>query len=95
VGHLVVLTDKGNIWVRISPPYAFYGVDDMAELVRIINDVLSDKACFVIVTYLRKWSETTLVRPNATPRLDSRAGTVQVISWSGKHDRKFRLRKKQ
>ena len=76
-------------------PHAFYLVDDTSEMVRIIDAFLSDEVFFAIVTFRRKWVETTLVRRNTALDIDSKVGTVQVISWSGKHDKKFRLRLSQ
>jgi hypothetical protein len=88
-GYLVVLSDKGNIWVRISAPYAFYGIDDMPELVRIVNDILSDNAFFVIVTFRRKWSETTLVRPNAPPGFKGRDSSGDLMVRQARQDVSF------
>jgi hypothetical protein len=91
-GHLVVITAEGNIWVRLAPPHAFYAVDDTAELIEIIGGILTDSILFVIVTARKKWLETTLVRREDAVTVDSPAGLVKVISWSGKHDTKFLLR---
>jgi hypothetical protein len=91
-GHLVVLTTEGNIWVRLAPPHAFYAIDDTAELIDVIDGVLTDSILFVIVTARKRWLETTLVRREDSIAVDSPAGLVKVISWSGKHDTKFRLR---
>ncbi len=92
-GHPMVSIHKGNIWIRLAIPHAFYLVDDTSEMVRIIDAFLSDDVFFAIVTFRRKWVETTLVRRNAAVDVDSKAGTVQVISWSGQHDKRFRLTK--
>ncbi len=64
-GHPMVSIHKGNIWIRLAIPHAFYLVDDTSEMVRIIDAFLSDDVFFAIVTFRRKWVETTLVRRNA------------------------------
>jgi hypothetical protein len=92
-GHLVVFTNAGDLWVRLALPYAFYGVDDTRELIKIINGVLADDIFFVVVTARRKWLETTLVGREVSVKLDSTNGSVMVISWSGQHDRQFRLKR--
>lgn len=91
-GHLIVLTNQGDLWVGLAVRHALYSVDDTSELIQILKGLLSDDICFVIVTFRKQWLETTLVRRDGNPRLDSTRGTVLIVSWSGKHDRKFRLR---
>jgi len=86
-----VQTDTGNIWVKLGTPNTIYGVDDTTELKQVVGRFLRNEICFVTVTKGRKWQETTLARPGAQIRLESRLGTVRVTSWSGRHDRKFSL----
>jgi hypothetical protein len=46
--HLVVFTNNGkDVWVRFSPPSMCYAVDDEAELLSIVNQLLSGEASFV------------------------------------------------
>ena len=56
-GHLVVSIHKGNIWIRLAIPHAFYLVDDTSEMVRIIDAFLSDEVFFAIVTFRESGSE--------------------------------------
>jgi len=92
-GHLIVLTNAGDIWVGLAVPHAAYSIDSTEELVEIIGGLLSDNMLFVVVSSRNRWLETTLVQRNADVQVDSKSGTVQVISWSGKHDETFRLRR--
>ncbi len=89
---LGVQTNGRDIWIRLGFAKAIYGVDNVKELMEILNVLFTDRVCFVVVTKDRKWVESTLVAIHTKPSLESKTGTVRLISWSGKHDRKYSLR---
>ena len=68
-GYLVVLTHKGNLWVRFNPPHTIYGVDSKRELVQIVRQLLGERAMFLVTYRGKEWAGTTLIRPNAKLKL--------------------------
>jgi hypothetical protein len=86
-GRLVVLTEKGNLWVRFAPPHMCYIVDTRAELSSIVKGLLSERLVFVVVHRGRTWRATTLIRRGALPQV-RRGEIATIVSWSGRHDRK-------
>jgi hypothetical protein len=48
--HLVVFTQGNDLWLRFSPPYMCYAVDDEDELVLLIRQLTADDAVFKVVT---------------------------------------------
>jgi len=95
VGHLVVLTDKGNLWVRFAPaglqrrcpPHLFYGVESRAEMLSIIRALLTERIVFVVTYRGNEWRGTTLMARRDAPPRPRRGETVNVVSWSGRSDR--------
>jgi hypothetical protein len=85
-GHLTVLTDKGNLWLRFDPPRMFYGLDGRTEMLSIVRGLLSERTLFVTVYRGNEWRGTTLARRGAQPRL-RRGETAYIVSWSGRYDR--------
>jgi hypothetical protein len=85
-GHLVAFSNKNDLWVRFSPPYMCYAVDDEDEMVSIIKQLTADEAVFKVITKGDEWVETTLTRPH--DRWESIPGlSVRLVSWSGRFDR--------
>jgi hypothetical protein len=86
-GALVVSTARGeDIWIRFAPPHMFYGVEDEAELLGCVHDLLTEQALFVeIVDSKGKWAGTTLVRPGQAVDLEP-GQNATVLSWSGRFD---------
>lgn len=86
-GHLVIFTSDGkDLWIRFSPPCMCYAVDDETEMLEIIRQLLDESALFVVTMQGDEWVGTTLIRPGDLPEVESNQ-IVQVLSWSGKHDR--------
>lgn len=86
-GHLVIFTAQGNdIWIRFSPAHMCYAVSDLDELFLLLDELLDERALFVVITRSEQWEETTMIRPGQEPHLEP-GQEAQVVSWSGKHDR--------
>jgi hypothetical protein len=85
-GHLIIFTSRGeDIWVRYAPGRMCYSIDSDKELHNVIEQLLSDRALFVVITRGEDWVETTLIRPG--DKVKVRKGQVaQVVSWSGRLD---------
>ena len=84
-GHLVAFTQGNDLWLRFSPPYMCYPVDDENEMVLLIKQLTADEAVFKVVTRGDKWVESTLTRPH--DKCESIPDhTVRVVSWSGRFD---------
>jgi hypothetical protein len=84
-GHLVVFSDKSDLWVRFSPPYMCYSVDDEDEMVSIIKQLTADEAVFKVITKDAEWVETTLTKPRE--KCEAIPGhSVRLVSWSGRFD---------
>ena len=85
-GHLVALTNKNDLWVRFSPLYMWYPIDDENEMVSLIKQLTADEAVFKVTTKGDEWVETTLTRPH--DKCESIPGhSIRVVSWSGRFDR--------
>jgi hypothetical protein len=64
----------------------FYGVEDEAELLGCVHDLLTEEALFVeIVDSKGKWAGTTFVRPGQAVDLEPGQNAI-VLSWSGQFD---------
>lgn len=74
------------MWVRFSPNYLSYPVDDEDEMVSIIRQLTDDSILFRVVTKDDECVETTLTKSKNEARPLS-GQTVRFISWSGKYDR--------
>ena len=85
-GHLVVFNDRDTLWVRFSPPYMCYLVDDEDEMVSIVKQLIRDEAIFRVVTKDGEWVESTLVKPQQQPAPRT-SETVKLVSWTGRLDR--------
>lgn len=86
-GNLIINTQDGqDLWVRYSPPYMAYAVDDESELSTIVLQLISEQASFAVVLENETWKETTLVRPNEIPELNP-GQHAQIVSWLGTYDR--------
>ena len=86
-GQLVILTARGeDIWIRFSPPYAWYSPDTDGEMHSVLTALLADTAFFVVVTDGDDWVETMLLRPGQEPVLKE-GDVANVLSWSGRHDK--------
>jgi len=92
--YLGVQTNGKDLWIRFGSHGAIYGTESIEEVLDILKRLLADKVCFVAVTKNRQWIESTLIARNAEPQLESKTGTVWIISWSGKFDRKFSIKAK-
>ena len=88
-GHLVVFTAKGkDLWIRFSPPYMCYSVDDETELLDVIDQILAETALFVVIMRGDEWVTTTLIRravPTDAPQLGPNE-VAHAVSWSGDYD---------
>jgi hypothetical protein len=84
-GHLVVLTDKGNLWVRFAPPQFMYPVESRAEMSSIVKGLVSERILFVATYRDDEWRGTTLVRRGAAFQV-RRGERAYVLSWSGRYD---------
>ena len=84
-GHLVVITYRGDLWVRLSPPNMCYSVDSRGELASIVRQILTERALFVASYRDDAWTGTTLVRRGAVPKL-RRGEVAHVVSWTGRYD---------
>jgi len=86
-GHLLVFTDGGKqLWLRYSPPYMCYALDDEEEMLSIIQQLLTGEAAFVVIMKADTWTETTLIEAGKEPLLE-RGQVAHVVSWSGDHDK--------
>jgi hypothetical protein len=85
-GRLVVLTEKGNLWVRFAPPHLFYSVESRGELSSIVKGLLGERLVFVVAHRGGTWRGTTLIRRGARPHV-RRGEVATIVSWSGRHDR--------
>lgn len=75
----------GDVWIQLAIPNAFYSVDDVLEMRRVVRALLTDNVVFVLISKNGKWHGTTLIEVGARPRL--RAGEIaRLVSWSGSHD---------
>ena len=54
-------------------------------MLSVIDQLLSDNACFLVITNGNEWVETTLILRGHMPSLAA-GQTAQMISWSGKYD---------
>lgn len=78
-------TGDGDLWIQLALPNAFYHVENVPEMRRVLHAVLSDGLAFLLIFRNRKWTETTLVEVSSPVRV--RAGDVaRVVSWSGTRD---------
>jgi hypothetical protein len=85
-GHLMVFTQGNDLWVRFSPPFMCYSVDDEDEMVSIIKQLTTDEAVFKVITKDAEWVETTLTKPQE--KCETLPGhSVCLVSWSGRFDR--------
>jgi hypothetical protein len=85
-GHLVAFSHKNNFWVRFSPPYMCYLVDDENQLVSLIRQLTTDQILFRVTTKGDEWVETSVAeRKEKTESLPGHS--VRYVSWSGKFDR--------
>ncbi len=88
-GHLVVFTAKGqDLWIRFSPPSMCYSVDNEAEMLSVIQQLLAETALFAVVMRCDEWAGTTLIRrgvPGDVPQLGPNE-VAYVVSWSGQYD---------
>lgn len=85
-GHLVVFTQRDDWWLRFSPPYMCYAVEDENEMVALIKQLTADEAVFKVVTRGNEWMETTLTKPQ--DKCETIPGhSVRLVSWSGRFDR--------
>ena len=85
-GHLVVLTNDSDIWIRFAPPRMCYAVESEDEMFSILNALLADQIAFIVIMHNDDWVETTLARPGEEPELQQ-GQTAQIVSWTGIHDR--------
>jgi hypothetical protein len=89
-GHLVIFTYRGDLWVRFSPPNMCYSVDNRAELVSIVRQLLSERALFMVSYRDAAWSGTTLIRRGIVPK-PKRGEVAHVVSWTGRYDETISL----
>ena len=86
-GHLVIFTSGGkDLWIRFSPSFMSYAVDDETEMLAIIRQLQEESALFVVTMQGDEWVGTTLIRPGDQPVVEPNQ-IAHVVSWSGKHDR--------
>ena len=90
--YLGIQTNGHDLWIKFGAHGAIYGTDTIKEAIGIVEKLLADKICFVAVTKNRQWVESTLVATDIKPQLETKTGTVWIISWSGKYDRKFSVK---
>ena len=95
-GHLVIFTASGkDLWLRFSPPSMCYSVDDEAEMVDVIRQLLAETVFFVVVMRGDEWAGTSLIRqgePADLPQLEPDQ-VAHIVSWSGKYDRTINVGK--
>lgn len=85
-GHLVAFTHGNDLWLRFSPPYMYYAVDDEDEMVLLIKQLTADEAAFKVTTRNDEWVETTLAEPQE--KCETIPGySIRLVSWSGRFDR--------
>jgi hypothetical protein len=84
--------DGGDVWIQLGLRNAFYLVDNVPEMRRVLRTLLSDSVGFVLISRNRKWTGTTLVHLDTSDALPAvRVGDIaRVISWSGARDRLVR-----
>ena len=90
-GGLVIQTtaDK-DIWIRNYHKYSAYSVDTTDELIKILEGVFADHILWVIGFNDNEWVETTLIKK--VGKIETEKGvTYNVLSWSGKSDRIFKV----
>ena len=86
-GSLVIATENGaDMWIRFSPPYMAYPVENEQELLDIVKQLLAERASFAVIMEGEEWKETTLAIPNEIPEIQP-GQTAQVVSWFGTYDR--------
>ena len=85
LGALVIVTWRGDLWIRFSMPHSFYSADDQRELVSVVRRLLSERLLLVITYRDEAWTGTTLIERGATPRV-RRGEVAHVFSWSGRFD---------
>ncbi len=90
-GGLVIQTtaDK-DIWIRNYQKCSAYSVDTTSELIKIVEGIFSDDILWVIGFKDEEWIETTLVKNGADIETENGV-TYNVLSWSGKSDRIFKV----
>jgi hypothetical protein len=88
-GHLSVFTAKGqDLWIRFSPPFMCYSVENETEMLSVIQQLLAEAALFAVVIRGDEWAGTTLIRrgvPGDVPQLGANE-VAHVVSWSGQYD---------
>ena len=86
-GHLTIFTSRGeDLWIRFSPPYMCYSVENETELLAVVRQLQEETALFVVTMCGDKWVKTTLIERNGQPQLEQNQA-AHVVSWSGKFDR--------
>ena len=83
MGSLIIQTSEENqIWIRISPQYSIYSIDNNSELENIINGVIEEKILFVLGFKKDKWVETTLTTLDYNFEKEKDVNYI-IYSWSG------------
>ena len=88
-GELIILTDKGNLWIGLGVRDALYAIDSRRELASVAKQLLNDRVLFVVTHKGQSWIETTLIR-RGRRRSPKSGETVQLVSWSGGFDQLHR-----
>lgn len=85
VALVCTTSGDGDIWLRFGVPHAFYSVDGVGELKKVVKAILSEKALFAVSERNGAWTGTTLMPPSTLPEIEP-GETCRLYSWSGSSD---------
>ena len=89
-GLVIQTTSDKDIWIRNYQKCSAYSVDTTAELIKIVKGIFTDDILWVIGFKDEEWFETTLIKNDADIETENGV-TYNILSWSGKYDRKFKV----
>jgi hypothetical protein len=76
---------KGDVWLGLGVPQAFYPVETTSELLKVVELLLTDAVVFAVTHRGTSWTGTTLLAAGRLPELEP-GETCHLYSWSGRKD---------
>lgn len=89
-GLIIQTTADQDIWIRNYQKCSAYYIDTTEELIKIVKGILTDDILWVIGFKDKEWIVTTLVNNGADIETENGV-TYNILSWSGKYDRTFKV----
>lgn len=85
VALVCTTSGDGEVWLRLGVPRAFYSVNSVVELKKVVKAILSEKVLFAVTEHDGTWTGTTLLPPSTLPQIEP-GETCRLYSWSGSKD---------